>query len=170
MSVVRLALVALAVMGLCIPQPAWAAIGGAEPTTVATDVTLQDGNLLHGQVVDPQGIPLAKVSVTLQNQGQVLGTTQTNELGYFTFDGVTSGVYQIATPEGFAAYRVWTAQTAPPSSQPGALVVVGDGTVRGNMGDKLASFITNPWVVLAVVTTAIAVPVALNSSDNPSSP
>lgn len=170
MKVVKGLLVSLAVLGFCLPQPVLAATVSTNPEPLMADVTLSDGGVLLGQVVDQQGKGLAKLPLTLRDQSKILGTAETNEQGYFAFRSVTSGVYQIVSTQGYGAYRVWTPQAAPPSSQKGALLVAGNGAVRGNLGNSCLAFITNPWFVLGVVATAIAVPVAISAADNPSSP
>jgi len=162
--------VCLAVVGFCIPQIAFAATPQANLGSVMTDVELRDGGVLLGQVVTPENRPVAGVDVLLRSGTQELGVSKTDNDGYFTFSGLRTGVYQVATPEGQAAYRVWTQGTAPPGAPIGALVVNGNDTVRGQSGMRsLKCFFTNPWVIAGIIATAIAVPVAIHNSKKPGS-
>lgn len=168
--VIRGFLVALAAAGCCLPQVAMASEISAATPNVAADVALRDGNVLLGQVVDPQGSAQAGIPVLLLQGDQALVRTATDTHGYFAVRGLPGGVYQIATPEGCGAYRVWAAGTAPPSAQPGALVVNGDQTVRGRNGGALRFWLCQPVVLAGVAATAVAVPIAVASSDEPVSP
>lgn len=154
-------LVCLALIGLCLPLPLLAA-----PATPILDIAMQEGGLLQGQVVDLQNQPRANVPVALVAGEKQLAVGRTNANGYFAFQGVRGGVYQLATPEGFAVYRVWTAQTAPPSAQPAALLVTGNGTVRGQCCGGVGAFLSNPWVIAGIIATAIAVPIAVHNADD----
>ena len=88
----------------------------------------------------------------------------------FAFKGLQQGVYQVVAAKGHQAYRVWPEKIAPPSAQPGALIVAGNGTVRGQLGMRgFRNLLANPWVVAAIVATAIAVPVAIHNR-TPSTP
>jgi hypothetical protein len=159
---VQLVSVFLALTGLLVPAPLLAD-GGATPAPALTDVALRPGGLLVGQLVNPQGKPLAKVKVTLEDdQGRELAATVTDEQGQFAIQGVRGGVHQIVTPQGRWFYRLWTSEMAPPSAQQGALIVVGD-TVRGA---PAKFWYTNPLVIGAVVATAIAVPVAVAANQH----
>jgi hypothetical protein len=156
--------VCLAVLGFCLPQPLWAAVSTGQSPAVL-DVKLHaspNGNLLFGQVQDPQGAAKANVPVDLYQGGQKLAETRTDQNGYFRFTNLRGGVYQVATAGGAAAYRVWTAQTAPPSAQPGALIIADEDLVRGqSCFGRLKFWLSHPLVIAGVVATAVAVPVAL---------
>lgn len=161
--------VCLAVTGFCMPQPLFAAGGPNRPAGLM-DVELRDGGVLFGQVVDQQGVPLADVSVTLLNGEQKLAETQTDARGVFAFQRLRGGVCQVTAAEGIGAYRVWAPGTAPPSAEPGALLVAGTDLVRGNMGAALNDcgcwmryHLSNPLVLAGLTATAIAVPIALHN-------
>lgn len=173
MGVLRVVLVSLAVVGFCLPQAALAANHRA--TNVAVDVALQNGGVLLGQVVDPQGRALAGVPVSLRYQDQDIATTKTGDEGYFAISGVPhGGVYQIAAGEGHGVFRLWTPGAAPPTVQPGALVVAGSNTTRAqyNGFSGVRNFLSNPWVIAGIIATAVAVPVAIHNAggDEPTSP
>ena len=132
-------LVTLAVLlGLALPGIVFAQAQPA-PTPAVADVALRDGGLLLGQVVSPQGVPLVKSRVTiLDEQNREIATTTTDEQGYFGVQGLRGGVYQIVTPQGRGVYRLWPAGMAPPSSQQGVLMVVGNETIRGAAAPAVA--------------------------------
>ena len=163
-------LVALAVCGLCLPQPLLAAGATAKRAPIVSDVALANGGVLIGQVVNPQGHSIAKVPVSLRDEQREIAKTETDKNGYFAVRGLRGGVYQIVAAEGQGTYRIWTPGSSPPSAQKGALVVAGSETVRGQLGGPLSFWLSNPWVVAGVVATAATVPVAIHNSDRPTSP
>jgi len=164
-------LVGLAAVGLCLPQAVLAAPTDAELDATAVDVALMDGGMLIGRVVDPQGVSLKNVPVSLRQQGREVFTTRTDQQGRFFIDGLRSGVYEIATENGGGLYRLWAAATAPPTSGRGVLIVSGGNTVRsqGQLFGGLGSM-SSALVVTGVVATAVSVPVAINNTKRPSSP
>ncbi len=165
----RLTLVWLAAVGLCVPQVAMAAPPDQKP--VVNDVKLYDGHL-YGRVVTAENIAVPNAEVALASGGQVVAKGKTNENGLFAFSGLQRGVYQVVAAKGHQAYRVWPEKTAPPSAIDGALIVSGNETVRGQLGMRgFRNLLANPWVVAAIVATAVAVPVAVHNANNgPSSP
>jgi len=136
------------------------------------DVSLQVGGVLRGQVVDKQGKPCAgipiaviKVGVTTEN----LVSSQTDGQGRFQLQGLTAGVYQVATAEGGMLCRLWAPNAAPPSAVPAALVVQGEGPVRGSLGG-LAGIGPLGWALIGLgIAAAIAIPLALHKDNNESS-
>jgi len=133
------------------------------------DVALRPGGVLVGQVVDSQGSPQQNLAVSLWTGPQRLAETYTDGQGYFAFSGLPGGVYQVVTGQNRESFRAWAAITAPPNAREGLLVIHGIPLARGQ-GQRLAFWLSNPWVLGAAVATAIAVPVALASSGTPSSP
>jgi hypothetical protein len=159
---VRSAMIALATLGICLPEITLAA---SEPTPPAVvDIAMADGGVLQGQVVDLQGASTTGIPVSVRAQNQEIIRTTTAKDGRFTVQGLRGGVYQVAAGEGQGVYRLWTANAAPPSAQRNAIVFTQNGG-----GGGLKMFLTNPIVIAGIVATAIAVPVALANS-NPSSP
>ena len=164
-------LVSLAVVGFCLPQPLLAAVAAGQPAPDIADVALLDGGVLMGRVVDSQGVSLANVPVSLRSQSLEIAATTTDQSGLFAVRGLRGGVYQIVAAESHQSYRLWAPGMAPPSSQPGALVVAGGQTVRGQFSPGALGFwLTSPLVVAGIVATAVAIPVALHNADRPSSP
>ncbi len=161
----------LAVLGFCLPQSVLAAEVDVDQTPVVLDVALKDGGVLIGHVVDPQGVSLARVPVSVRDQVREIAVTATDQRGYFSVLGLRGGVYQIVAAEGQRTVRLWMPGTAPPSSQQLALVVAGGDTVRGQFSlGALGFWLSNPWVLAGIAGAAVAVPIAVNQSQKPASP
>lgn len=152
--IVRSVFLSLATLGLCLPQVAFAASPAANPPVV--DIALADGGVLQGQVVDLQGSGVAGVPVSVKSQDREIVRTTTTEGGQFSVQGLRGGVYQLAAGQGQGVYRMWAANTAPPSAQKNVIVYT-----QGGGGGGLKMFLSNPIVIAGLVATAIAVPVAL---------
>lgn len=178
MGIIRVVLVVVAVVGCCLPQAALAASAQATPTPtrppVVVDVAMMGKGLLLGQVVNAQGVAMKKTLVSVYNQQRECARAVTDANGYFAVQGLRGGVYQIATTDGTGTFRVWSRQTAPPSSQKGALIVAGKQTVRGQYSSLQRpghqSWLSNPWIVGGIIATAVVVPVTVHNAGRPSSP
>jgi hypothetical protein len=156
---------AIACLGIVLPHEALAAPPAAAGIT---DVALRDGGTMVGAVYSAEGLPQAGQLVSVQTSGREVARTTTDDHGRFTAEGLKGGVYQLVTTDGMSTYRVWSAGTAPPAAQPAALVVTGD-VVRGfGHHGGIGAWLSNPWVLAAIVATAIAVPIALNDDDSTS--
>ena len=151
----------LAVVGICVPELAFAAPPSTAPAVV--DVALTDGGVLHGQLIDLRGGSAAGVPVSVKAQNKNVVSTVTVKDGSFAVPGLRGGVYQVAAGQGQGVYRLWTAKAAPPSAQKNAVVFT------GMFGGSPKMLLANPVIVAGVVATAIAVPVAVVNS-RPSSP
>lgn len=122
-----------AVTALLLPQLALA----ANPSPLVSDVALQDGGVLRGQLVASTGRPEKAVRVTLLQNQKPIAVTETTPEGHFTMSGVRPGIYQIETERGGGAYRLWAPRTAPPSANRGVLLVTGEEVARGQIfGDR----------------------------------
>ncbi len=150
------------------------------PTTVPAaaavgDVALQDQGILQGQFFDEVGAPAAGVEVLLLRKGERIAQARTDQVGRFALRAITPGVYELATPESRAVYRLWAAGTAPPAAQQGVLVVSGQPIVRGAPGGHhrwmkgLGSTLANPWILALIVAAAIAIPLAVDSNNDSAS-
>jgi hypothetical protein len=157
---------AIACLGIVVPQAAFA---GPPAGGRIADVALRGGGTMVGAVYSAEGLPQSGQLVSVQTNGREVTRTTTDEHGRFIAEGLKGGVYQLVTTEGMASYRVWSEGTAPPAAQPAALVVTGD-VVRGGFAHcgGLGAWLSNPWVLAAIVATAIAVPIALNDDDSTS--
>lgn len=165
-------LVCLAALGFCLPQSAWAAGVAPGRTPVVVDVELADGGVLLGQVVNGQGRSLARIPVSFWTRDRQIAATQTDANGCFAVGGLRGGVYQVVTTTGQGTFRLWTPGNAPPLARKGALLVVDREVVRGQIPGMgaLTFWLSNPWVLAGVVATAVAVPIAINNAQRPSSP
>lgn len=126
---------ALAVTGMIAPQAALAMEPVAGP--IVTDVALQEGGMLLGQVVDKQGAPQADSEVTVAYEGMKVAAVKTDAEGRFSVNGLRGGVHAVQTAEGASVYRFWAPETAPPAAS-GKVLFVNDGlTQRANLYDTL---------------------------------
>ncbi len=163
LKAIRGSMVALACLGLLLPRLAFGATSvPTDRESPVIDIALGDGGVLLGRVVDAQGAAVSGTTVSLQQGGQEVKRTQTDDQGRFAVTGLRGGVSQIVTAQGGGVLRLWASQTAPPSAEHAALVVSGNGVVRGQFGGGLLGFLANPWVIAAVVAVAVAVPLALD--------
>ncbi len=159
-----------------VPAPAGSASAArAETPPLIGDVRLHGQDVFIGQVVTRDYVPLEGQTVTLINADRALAAAKTDARGYFAFRGLENGVYQLAVLDQRMAYRVWTAQTAPPAAHPGALIVVENDVVRGQQeasGHVLKAALNNPFIVGGVIAAAIAVPIAVHNArdEEPASP
>ncbi|MEN6452072.1 MAG: carboxypeptidase-like regulatory domain-containing protein [Thermoguttaceae bacterium] len=161
--VVRAVAASLAVVGMCLPQAAFASAPPATPAVV--DIALADGGVLRGQVVDLQGKgAVGNVPVTVKAQNREVAKAVTTADGKFAVEGLRGGVYHVSAGEGQGIYRLWSVNTAPPSAQNNAVVYTQNAQPRSTAKMLLA----NPIVIAGVVATAIAVPVALANSHSSS--
>jgi hypothetical protein len=163
-------LVTLAVCGFCLPEPLLSAAGTEGP--VATDVALRDGGVLVGQVVDTHGVGVAGTDVSVRQGANSPMAAKTTADGSFAVEGLRGGVYQIAAADGHGVFRLWSAGTAPPAADSQARLVAGKDVIRGqDESHPWKTFLTNPFVIAAVVCAAVAIPVAIhNSRHHPASP
>ena len=169
----RVSIVALASLGVILPQMAYAtgpvagspAAATSSGELVARDVQLDQGGVLRGQVLDAQASPVADARVTVAHQNGLVRQTTTDQQGRFAVEGLKVGVCQVATAEQVAVYRLWTPEIAPPAAKPGVLLVQDGTLVRAALGPgrpSVLGFLSSPWALGAIVATAIAIPLAMN--------
>ncbi len=144
------------------------------------DLALRTNGVLVGQAFDQQGRPAANQEIRLTDGRQYWRAT-TNAEGAFTFAGLSGGVYQVGPLGQLRLVRCWASGTAPPHATHGLLLVESGEVIRGqrNSAPRLnhavergKHLLANPWVFGGIVTTAVAIPVALHNADDddPSSP
>ena len=137
----------------------------AQPSFLTTsrvaDVALTSTGELRGQVLDAQGVPQPQIKVAVGQMNQQPTYVSTDSAGQFTVQGLSAGVYHVQTAHGSGVYRVWAPRTAPPSAQPGVLVVNNDQIVRGY--GQGAHILASPWCLGLIVAAAIAIPLAIDS-------
>ncbi|HJN10827.1 MAG: carboxypeptidase-like regulatory domain-containing protein [Pirellulaceae bacterium] len=127
------------------------------------DVALTSTGELRGQVLNAEGVPQTQVKVAIGQTSQQPTFVSTDEDGRFAVRGLSAGIYQVQTSHGNGVYRVWAPNTAPPSAQPGVLVVSHGQIARGYGGHGGAHWLANPWVMGGIVAAAIAIPLAIDS-------
>lgn len=138
----RVTALTLASAGLLLPPTAVVAAEPSlfdSPATAAADATVQDVELtsdgvLEGQVLDPQGFPVAEVPVTVWASGHEIASAQTDAEGTFTVPGLHGGSYTVTTGQSSAVYRLWAKDTAPPHATTSVLIVGGQDVARGQGG------------------------------------
>lgn len=137
------------------------------PQNTIQDVSLHDGGVFTGTVLDENGAGRAATPVVvLRKDGQVVAKTETDAKGEFTVSKMNGGVYQVQSSSGAGIYRVWAPGTAPPSAQEMAVVSPNPEVVRGQYaGNGALGWLANPWVLAGLVAAAIAIPLALDDDD-----
>ena len=169
-TLIRQMALVLAAIGLCLPQIGMASAANVPtednittlpPVPAVTDVALQQGNTLVGQVVTGENTVMPGVEVSLSSGNHILATSKTDQDGRFVFVGLTTGIYEVAVPGGGGVYRVWAPKTAPPAAQPVVRIISQTDVVRGQAAGSL---LTSPLLLTGLIATAIAVPVAIHNS------
>jgi len=172
-------IILLACLGLLIPGPMLqAATGDAGPRDRAeraqpavVDVALSAGGTLQGQVIDPQGNPMGRTAVSIQQADREVAGTVTDPSGRFRATGLSGGTYRIVAGQATGTFRLWAPNTAPPSARPAALVLpLHQALVRGEGCYPYLQCLRNPWVIAGLVAVAIAVPVAIYNADDDDGP
>jgi hypothetical protein len=148
-----------------------------------SDVALGANGRLEGQVVDYQGKAMPNVPVSIKTEGVQPIATTTTEDGRFAYEGLSGGVYQVASKNGsYSTVRAWTQEAAPPQAQAQAVLYMQEVTPQQQTmpannyaggaprSGGFKSFLANPIVLPAAIATAIALPIALNSHSTPASP
>ena len=182
----KFAAAALSCLGMLLSPMAMAAAPLAAPSpTAPSDVALGDGGILVGQVVDTQGVAVAMARLTLADHKQEIAQVRADQEGKFSVPGLRGGVYRISSRGQDAMYRLWAPHTAPPVAQQGVILVVGGDVIRGQCGDvicgqygnssepfaSMVQWVTDhPLLTAAALGAAIAIPIALDDSNTPSTP
>ena len=144
------------------------------------DIQLDASGRLVGQLVDREGSPVKSAWIGLRQGQEEPRYVQTNNQGEFAFASMRGGVYQLFSEDAGGLYRVWTAQSAPPISQPAAMLVTGDthrgqnncpptrqmGLGAGHYGGAIMNTLNNPWVFGGAVAAGIAIPIVLSNNDD----
>ena len=169
----KFAVAALSCLGMLLSPTAMA----AAPVAAPSDVALGDGGVLVGQIVDAQGAAVAMATVTLADHQQEIARVRSDEEGKFSVQSLRGGVYRISSRGQDAMYRLWAPNTAPPAAQQGVTLVVGDDVVRGQYGNSPGPFgsmaqwvADHPLITASAIAAAIAIPIALDDDDPPSTP
>jgi hypothetical protein len=142
-----------------------------QPPVEITDVALDAQGGLQGVVVDVHGTPQPAAKVVLVRQRQEIGRVQADQLGRFRLLGLRGGVYMLQSGGQGRFVRAWTAKTAPPNAKSAALMVTGDGVVRGQMPLE-QFFASDAVVIVGMVAALIAIPIVVSNQggSSPASP
>lgn len=139
------------------------------PAVEISDLVLDAQGGLQGVVVDVHGAPQSAAKVVLVQQKREIGRAQADRQGRFRVSGLRGGVYAIQSGGQVRFVRAWTAKTAPPNAKPTALIVAGNGVIRGQM--PLEQFFSSDAVVIAgLVAALIAIPIVVSNQGGDSSP
>ena len=166
-------LIALGCVGLLLPPSILTAAGlpvrsnstARQTAGEVTDVALQPGGVLHGQVVRPDGSTLGEIPLDVLQSDRKVASAVTNARGEFAISGLRGGVYHLRVGNTLTIFRAWATNTAPPTARPGLLLVLDQTVIRGQLGSTLL-----PVAILGgVVATAIALPLALKKDKKPTS-
>jgi hypothetical protein len=159
------ALAALAVFGMALPNAALRADAPQKSLPVAAakklpkgqlpDVTLAQGGVFSGRVVDHSGTVIEGAEVVLKQGKKEVARTVTDKNGLFSAKDLKGGVYQVSSGNTDGVFRVWTEKTAPPSAKGQALLVMGENGARGQFGA------VDPTIVL--LTAGVIASVVLNA-------
>ncbi len=173
LRVVKAPVVLAACLGLA--MPASVSQGGeprkdfSRPPIEIADVVLDAQGGLHGVVVDVHGAPQPAAKVILVQQKREVGRVQTDRFGRFRLSGLRGGIYTLQSGGQARFVRAWTGKKAPPKAKGAALIVTGDGVIRGQM--PLEQFFASDGVVIAgLVAAMIAIPIAISNQGDSSSP
>ena len=172
----------LVALMLAMPTPV---LSAAESTPAAKaapivcqDLALSKAGLLQGQVLNPQGQPIADAKVWLGGSKGEPVAAGTDAQGRFAYKGLTRGVYYLQAGDALRVCRVWRHDAAPPKSIGGLLIVADEQAVRGQMGpppllnsfvSKSKKFFSHP-VGMLTLGAAIATPIVLAATDDDDPP
>ncbi len=124
------AVVALACIGMVVPQAVFAAPKAAVQVMKARDVALNTAGDLSGAVLNAQAKPVDGAKVVLSQKGKAVAETMSKKDGTFTLPQVKSGSYDIAVGEAQAAIRVWKSEAAPANAAR-KMALAAEGVIRG---------------------------------------
>ena len=129
---------AIASFGLVLPSAALAADADRAPAPASAaqtpsilDVRLGEEGTLTGQVLNGQGRrwrrPWSPCGAPVSTWPPPSPTLR----GTFSVRGLQGGVYEIKSAGGSGFFRLWTANSSPPSAHQGVLIVAGEQVSRG---------------------------------------
>ncbi len=158
----------LACLGMAIPKTCLGAAPVVSAAPAITDVGLQAGGVLRGQLLDGQGHPRPGAVVTINWQNRVIAAATTDRQGEFSVAGLRGGIHTVTSGPDVAPCRFWALSTSPPNVPHNLLVVSNPTTVRGNNCRRhaMANMLSNPYFLGLAVGAAIIIPVAINASND----
>jgi len=162
-SLVRGAAVALATLGMMIPNAPAMAAGPSRVAVKAVDakifdISLAQGGTFKGRVVDHTGTVLEGAAITIKQNNKEVARSITDKSGSFAVSGLKSGVYTVSSGQTEGVYRVWDEAAAPPSAKEQSLLVLGENGARGNFGccdsngNYLVAAIATAGLIIGIIT------------------
>jgi hypothetical protein len=154
---------AIASLGLVLPSGVLAAEARRSPVPASaaesqaiSDVSLGEGGTLNGQVLNGQGLPLAKATVTVRSNGNDIASAATDVQGRFSIHGLRGGVYELTCGGSSGIFRLWTANASPPSAKAEVLLVAGGPISRGQcyQAPGPPGSITNGQIIFGALVAA----------------
>lgn len=95
------------------------------------NISLGPSGTLTGKVVDANGVGIEGAMVVVHLGNNIVAKTVTDAAGSYTVTNLRGGTYQITAGQTTGLFRLWTENTAPPSSFEQALIVSNPQVVRG---------------------------------------
>ncbi len=137
------------------------------PRPVTRDLKLGPTRELRGQLVDKNGVRLAKRIVVAVHADKTSMETVTDANGRFRFPQAKPGTYQVASQQSYQVCRCWVANTAPPVAAEQLLLVEGDLTLRGQR--PIGELLSGPVLIGLIIAAAIIIPIAVHNSQKSAS-
>jgi hypothetical protein len=142
------------------------------PRVKVRDVQLRAGGELQGEVVDAGGDVMPHEPVTIRQTGREIAHVRTDSNGRFLVRNLRGGLYEIATEQTAAAYRLWAPQTAPPAATDSVRIVSISTVYRGQSG-RISPGIPRSAMIVGVgvvVAATIAIPIVFAAADDDDDP
>ncbi len=160
-------LVMVALLNLIFPLQAWAAnpLPNKAASRVNTDIRLAQDNSLSGQIVDVTGKPASGMRVAIYAQGDLVAATFSDQQGAFSLTANRGGVYELRAGGQVQIVRLWRYAASPPSAKATIQLIVNAETVRGQRPIE-SLFCFQPWFLGVLVAAAIAIPIAVDNSND----
>jgi hypothetical protein len=169
--VLKAPLVCLSCLALLLPGPWLQAAGPPAAVDGARTLGANAPNVSDVELDGAGRLPLAGARVMVCQGTREMVAVTTDGLGRFAVGPMRGGSYLLKSGGQGKTIRAWRSMTAPPLAKPLAVMIVGDGIVRGQM--PLEDFFASDAVVVAgLVAAMIAIPIAVHNSGSkrPASP
>jgi len=175
---IRGLLVVLATFNIVLPtRTVVAAAQRAQQLNVRKDlvhVALGKNGQMQGQLVDPQGKPLADHPVAIydarraQPNPKPIAEGRTDAKGRFTFHELRPSAVIVVADDSVAVCQCWNSNLAPPSAKQDILLVT-DGKIERGQSPIGELLFANPIIMALLIIAAIAIPVAIHDAQDDAS-
>lgn len=138
-----------------------------DPTEFTSDLELSGDQALRGQVVNLLGEPQPDCQVEFQavNGGRV-HAAHSDEEGNFCIGPLSGGSYAVRCQGSSQVIRLWAPGTAPPQARRELQVLATQPLVIRGQQPFPNLFCNEPLLIGVLVAAAIAIPLAVHSSDD----